>query len=379
MKSKILFFFFIAFAISINAQGVFNWNSSTNKPSAVAWTPDGSPQGFSDLYRYGNGTGTYPYYMMIGADAINTFNIHVGEGAYVKFFIPPGIGEIGFGYNDESLAGSQCVKHSFVGEYDLNYTVPSQSSGSESWTWGCGAFNKTYTRPTQNIGNETILIIGYYNEDNNFASGINFQDFSFTYKIKDTILYNAWINGITCDQNITSGSIGGSQVICDGEDPALYTSTSPATGNSDLIYQWQYSADATNWTNFDQSFNPNEPTLDLPAVNFGVVSTTVFFARRQASDCSGVAISNIQTLTVEVCNVVQENVVPTVKMYPNPVTEILTIESNGQMNYEIVDLLGKSVLIGQAKHGKNQINITNLSSGKYFLKFDTLVYKIIKE
>jgi len=188
---------FLAIVGFSNAQGIFNWKTETNKPAALAWAPNGSPMGYSELYKYGDGTGEYPYFMMIGADEVSTLNIYQTEGAYIRFFLPPGIGKVAFGHNDETLAASQCVKYSFVGEFDLSYVMPAQSTGNEIWAWGCGSFNSTYIRPEENIANEGVVIIGYYNEDNMNTTPINFQDFSYSLFIKDTIAYQNWLDGTT--------------------------------------------------------------------------------------------------------------------------------------------------------------------------------------
>ena len=63
-----------------------------------------------------------------------------------------------------------------------------------------------------------------------------------------------------------------------------------------------------------------------------------------------------------------------IKIYPNPVNNILNIENITNSNYQIYDILGKTVLNGIS----NQINVSSLEKGVYFLKV-TLEEKIITQ
>ena len=82
----------------------------------------------------------------------------------------------------------------------------------------------------------------------------------------------------------------------------------------------------------------------------------------------------------EVNNIYNDNL----KLYPNPVKDVLRIE-NGELritNVEILDLTGKQIVNGQWLNGKS-INVANLPSGVYFLKIQTdngvITRKFVKE
>ena len=68
-----------------------------------------------------------------------------------------------------------------------------------------------------------------------------------------------------------------------------------------------------------------------------------------------------------------------IKVYPNPVNNILYIENIADSNYEIYDITGKIVLNGIG----NQINVSSLEKGVYFLKVileeKIITQKFIKE
>ena len=68
-------------------------------------------------------------------------------------------------------------------------------------------------------------------------------------------------------------------------------------------------------------------------------------------------------------------------IYPNPANEFLILENvlhGFKENYSIVDLAGRIVDSGILSEGKQKINISNLSSGIYFLKISSLEAQILR-
>ncbi len=73
--------------------------------------------------------------------------------------------------------------------------------------------------------------------------------------------------------------------------------------------------------------------------------------------------TNIQSIPTTV----QENTFEELKVYPNPSSENIFIQSNNQYTtYKIVSLQGK--LIANGNLINNQISLTQISNGIYFLK-----------
>ena len=179
--------------IGINAQGVFTWKTSDNKPSAISW----DSQGFSGLYKFDGSSSGCHYLLFMSGESVSNFNLLQGEGAYVRLFVPPGVNKVSIGHNDETLNASQCVKYTKIEENTLDYTLPAQTSGSEVWQWGCGSFNLEYQLDINNINQERVIFLGYYNEDNMHTNGVNFQDYTYTYYVSDSTIYNNWLNGTT--------------------------------------------------------------------------------------------------------------------------------------------------------------------------------------
>jgi len=68
-----------------------------------------------------------------------------------------------------------------------------------------------------------------------------------------------------------------------------------------------------------------------------------------------------------------------IKLYPNPVSNILYLENNEISIIKIYDILGKLILTQNCKIGKNEINLTNLKTGIYILKTNkNKTYKFVK-
>lgn len=72
----------------------------------------------------------------------------------------------------------------------------------------------------------------------------------------------------------------------------------------------------------------------------------------------------------------------TIKLYPNPVKDNLKIESNGVTDFELLDMMGKSIYNGVLTYN-NSIQTADLSAGMYIIRFKTgksFIYKkFIKE
>jgi len=59
----------------------------------------------------------------------------------------------------------------------------------------------------------------------------------------------------------------------------------------------------------------------------------------------------------------------TITMYPNPATDFITIDSNENGNYTIVDVMGAVVAEGTVDN--NKVNVSSLNKGTYYVNFTT--------
>ena len=69
------------------------------------------------------------------------------------------------------------------------------------------------------------------------------------------------------------------------------------------------------------------------------------------------------------------------KLYPNPIQEYLTIETNSSevFDIEILDFHGRSLLSEKGKYGDVQLDLSFLSNGIYILKIGEVARKILKQ
>jgi hypothetical protein len=114
-------------------------------------------------------------------------------------------------------------------------------------------------------------------------------------------------------------------------------------------------------------FTPNEPGTFEIIYSFTDILTS----------CSNQATSSI---TVDICESIQENsLVSLFKIYPNPSSGLVNIESTEQFNFELIDAVGKVVKIGNQS---SILNLENFAQGVYELKImsekGNLIYKLIR-
>jgi len=75
-------------------------------------------------------------------------------------------------------------------------------------------------------------------------------------------------------------------------------------------------------------------------------------------------------------NLTDENI-NTFIVYPNPTHDIIYVKNYTQPNYQIYTIEGKIVKQGSIKH--NQINISNLTNGVYYINIENITKKLIIE
>ncbi len=79
-----------------------------------------------------------------------------------------------------------------------------------------------------------------------------------------------------------------------------------------------------------------------------------------------VSVSGCQNITVS--GIDQVWLQKLVKIYPNPVENVLNLESQEKVSIQIINILGQKVLETVIEEGKHQINLNNLNSGTYFIR-----------
>jgi hypothetical protein len=67
------------------------------------------------------------------------------------------------------------------------------------------------------------------------------------------------------------------------------------------------------------------------------------------------------------------------KVYPNPFNNKIRITSFAGSSFQIFNTLGTLICTGKIENGEAEIDLSNQSSGIYFVKINTTIRKVIKE
>jgi hypothetical protein len=135
-----------------------------------------------------------------------------------------------------------------------------------------------------------------------------------------------------------------------------------------------------NFENGAVSFNNCSPVPNIPqsiSTNTVPVNGVIYY------DFTNGPISNPPSCLFLGTNETKNNPITLVKIYPNPVSEILKIDSEIDFKeYEIVDLNGK--IINENKTFSKEIYINHLPAGNYFIKLkdknrNIILLKFIKK
>jgi len=134
-----------------------------------------------------------------------------------------------------------------------------------------------------------------------------------------------------------------------------------------------FSNDGIVLTNFGPGFNSTTSAVFQPDGKLVVAGFTGF------SGQTALALARYNTgVTLNT----QSNTISKINLYPNPVTDLITVEGVFEVNshYRIFDALGREVKKGLIKsENSTSINVSNLSKGTYYINIDTFdVVKFIK-
>lgn len=113
--------------------------------------------------------------------------------------------------------------------------------------------------------------------------------------------------------------------------------------------------------------NPNEAGLacdvEIGAINLAGKRATLGLPNQPNYSLGAIEGSPCDTISTSVG--IQESVLPLIKVYPNPTTGILNIESNNSGAFTLYQLDGRKVFTEDIKVGKNQFELDAFLSGHY--------------
>ncbi|MCD6019367.1 MAG: hypothetical protein K0S53_2488 [Bacteroidetes bacterium] len=157
-------------------------------------------------------------------------------------------------------------------------------------------------------------------------------------------------------------------------DRRMILSSGPFTLNAGQMQEVEYAF----VTSFDSSSTTNSNLLSVAKLKTDIQKINAFYNQSSKPNC-------LMALTTGIKDVPQQT---DFSLFPNPAKSLITISStiNGtvKINYEIVDVLGKTVMASvHTSSDKFSVNINDLNSGIYFLRLQVnnsvVVKKFVKE
>ncbi len=211
------------------------------------------------------------------------------------------------------------------------------------------------------------------------------------------VVLQTYSNGAFCDstyQTIIVNCAGGGTttptgcqvnsqfyVFADSTNSGNYFAYNLSSGSGALSYLWDF-GDGTTSTQqypFHQYVTPGHYVICL------TTTTTYTNALGGTTTCSdtycdsssvqrmaaGFLMSQINVIPQSATGIKQAEFVTGLNAYPNPMTDVLTIEvttkNNSKLNYTLIDALGRVVLTGNIENSKAILNTGSLEKGFYSL------------
>lgn len=179
--------------------------------------------------------------------------------------------------------------------------------------------------------------------------------------------------GISTATNSSCGSSNWTEITAGNvtEDRRLITSSGPFLLNAGQMQEVEYAF----VTSFDSTSTTNANLLSVAKLKTDVQKVKNFYNLTNKPNCF---------LTVGITELLKQN---DFMLYPNPAKSVLTIKStlegSASMDYDVIDVLGKTVIKNETTNLNFNINISDLNSGIYFLRLkinnSIVVKKFVKE
>ncbi|MGB3227665.1 MAG: T9SS type A sorting domain-containing protein, partial [Saprospiraceae bacterium] len=135
-------------------------------------------------------------------------------------------------------------------------------------------------------------------------------------------------------------------------------------------------ADGNQW--YDQ----NGPVIGATQQEFLPIANGIYYVVISSNGCSSDTSNRIQVILSDIDN---QDASQIIKVYPNPVDDILILEASGnplKIPFQIINGMGQVIYEGVLK-SRIQIPTFLYTSGVYFIKFQTgnllIIKKLIKE
>ena len=144
---------------------------------------------------------------------------------------------------------------------------------------------------------------------------------------------------------------------------------------------------ATSSSGLSVSYNSSDvsvATISGSTVTIAGAGTTEIAANQEGNNNYNPAPEVRQVLTVESASSVNDTQMEGVRIFPNPVTDVLIIELEkpmAKLQYSVMNMAGSIILSGEIDNSQTIISFKNNKAGVYFVKLSgngkTVTYKII--
>ena len=182
-----------------------------------------------------------------------------------------------------------------------------------------------------------------------------------------------WDNGVTDSVEFAPASSGATTYTVTGTD---------ANGcvNTNTVNVQVNELDITGVLTHETSGNDGE--IDVTVAGGTGTNTYSWSSGETTEDITGLTIGDY-TITVDdgVCLDsatftiindlgIENSILSSLEIYPNPVNDIVNIKLDGSFNYEIVNILGEVIISGQATNS-TIVDLSELSRGAYFITINS--------
>lgn len=204
-------------------------------------------------------------------------------------------------------------------------------------------------------------------------------DFSWGWSFDNVIVQQPQGNapGVVTDMIPADGANGVEILLSEaGSKMIMFSWNAATTGDPATSYNWYFGETADAVTNlvsdFDGTVEGGAGITYGTTVETGWQTNTTYFWKVESVNVAGSTESTVHSFTTGADDPLGVNdvTIETFKAYPNPVTDIVTIEGNAPIDsVEIVNQLGQNVLdVDVNSTFNNQINLSKLNTGIYFVK-----------
>lgn len=231
-----------------------------------------------------------------------------------------------------------------------------------------GTANATYN--PENCNEYRNYMTGFWKDGTPFTCGGN----AYGGSVPSSFAFPGELGGAgTTDPASTCGNWTEISAGNTASDRRLIVGTGPFTFAPNQMQEVEYAF----VTSFDSSSTTNSNLLAVAKLKTDMQKVKNFYKQTSIPNC-------LQSINIGINEALSQN---HISLYPNPTKDIVYVKNNlvGETNiqYEILDVLGKTVLASISKEQEFSVNIASLKSGIYFIRLsvnnNTIVKKLVKE